>query len=98
MAGGMRVEPEVRAERMTFGLQLVITLVSTVVSIVVTLLLSTAGLRSDIRDINTRLEFNQQAVQQLRDQLKAVAAEQQLQRYDVNDLKVSAGIAAGRKR
>lgn len=91
------MEPEVRAERMTFGLQLVITLVSSVVSIVVTLLLSTSGLRSDIRDINTRLQFNQEAVQQLRDQLKGIAQEQQLQRYDVNDLKVSVGITAGRK-
>lgn len=49
--------PDTDASRLSFPVQLVIQIVSTIIAVVVTVLAAGYGIRSDVRDISTRMEI-----------------------------------------
>lgn len=77
------------ASRLTFPVQTVILIVTTALSVVG----STWGMRSDLRDIQTRSELRQIAYEQDRktneDQIKALRAQVELLRYDFNEMNLT---------
>lgn len=81
------------ANKLTFPLQLVITLISTVVSIVITVMATTWSMRSDIRDISTRMELRDSVYSQNIGQLKEKIQEQgkdiKMMQLDVTNIQLS---------
>lgn len=80
-------------ERLSFPLKLVISLMGTTVAICLFILNVTWGLRSDIRDINTRNEL-QETIQKerfeaMKEQLSGIRRMQDLQAYEVQAVKLS---------
>lgn len=77
------------ASRLTFPVQTVILIVTTALSVVG----STWGMRSDLRDIQTRAELRQIAYEQDRktneEQIKALRAQVELLRYDFNEMNLT---------
>jgi type II secretory pathway pseudopilin PulG len=78
---------------MSFPLQLVIMIVTTIVSVALSVTGSTWTIKSDVRDMATRLELREDAYRQDRDamtsQLKAQANRTEMLQIDVNDLKLA---------
>lgn len=78
--------PSPDASRLTFPVQTVILVVSVAVSVVG----STWGMRSDLRDIQTRAELRQAAYEQDQkndsESIKALKAQVELLRYDFNEM------------
>lgn len=52
-------EATVSASRLSFPMQLMISIVSTVIAVVVAILGATSSIRSDVRDIATRMELRE---------------------------------------
>ena len=84
---------EVSAERLSFPLKVVITLVGAALSVCVFILSVTWELRSDIRDINTKLgaaaELQSERLNNIREQLASIRRMQDLQNYEIQALKLS---------
>lgn len=53
----------IRATSLTFDLRLVVTIAGAVASLAITIWASTAGLRSDVRDILTKMESARQVIE-----------------------------------
>lgn len=81
------------ASRISFPLQLVILIVTTVLSVALSVTGSTWTIKSDVRDMATRLELREDAYRQDRDamtaQLKSQASRTEMLQIDVNDLKLA---------
>ena len=74
-----------------FPPQMVIAIITTVISIVGGIWLSTAAMRSDIRDIKTRMELqaelDQARNENLRESVESMKRRQELQQYEIQSLK-----------
>lgn len=80
------------ASKMSFPLQLVILIVTTVISVALSVTGTTWSIKSDVRDMATRLEMREEADKQYRDILSNQLSEQKSQikllQMDVTDLKL----------
>lgn len=79
-------ESHTDASRLTFPAQTVILIVTVVISVVG----STWGMRSDLRDIQTRAELSREAYEKDQkndsEQIRALKAQVELLRYDFNEM------------
>lgn len=84
---------EVSAERLSFPLKVVISLMGSALAVCVFILSITWELRSDIRDINTKLgaadQIQGERLSNIREQLGSIRRMQDLQNYEVQALKLS---------
>lgn len=84
------------ASKMSFPLQLVILIVTTVISVALSVTGTTWSIKSDVRDMATRLEMREESDKQYRDLLSSQLADQKAQikllQMDVTDLKLQVGI------
>jgi len=83
------------ASKMSFPLQLVILIVTTVISVALSVTGTTWSIKSDVRDMATRLEMREESDKQYRDILSNQLTEQKAQikllQMDVTDLKLQIG-------
>lgn len=98
----MPESPEVSAERLSFPLKVVISLIGSALGVCVFILSITWELRSDIRDINTNLraaeQLQSERLSNIREQLGSIRRMQDLQNYEIQALKLSLSEAGIRIR
>lgn len=89
------MEPEhgnsLDVSRLSFPAQLVITLVTTAVTIAGSVWITAGGLKSDVRDIVTRMEAQRELESEraasVRESLDSLKRRQELQQYEIQSLK-----------
>lgn len=93
---------EVSAERLSFPLKVVISLMGSALAICMYILSIAWELRSDVRDINTNLRaaetLQTERLSSIREQLASIRRMQDLQNYEISALKLSLSEAGIRIR
>lgn len=93
---------EVSAERLSFPLKVVISLVGSALGVCIYILSIAWELRSDVRDINTKLgaaeQLQAERLNSIKEQLGSIRRMQDLQNYEISALKLSLSEAGIRIR
>ena len=84
---------EADASRLSFPMQLVVLVVTTAISVALSVTGTTWSIRSDVRDVATRLELREENYRKdqdaLQGQMRQLSARYEMLQVDVNDLKLA---------